>query len=64
MSRLLLFAAAIIVTLLLLAFIVGKFFESKVARRRFMIGTVVTCLIGAICFFAFIAFMMSGCLNC
>jgi hypothetical protein len=53
MARLLLFAAAIIAILLLLAFLVGKLFESRAVRRRIMIATVVTCLIGAIGFFCY-----------
>ncbi len=64
MARLLLIAAAITAALLLLAFVGGKLFESKVVRRRIMIGTAVTCLIGLIVYFGLIAFIMSGCLNC
>jgi hypothetical protein len=57
-------AAAITSVLLLLAFIGGKLFESRVIRRRIMIGTAATCLIGVIIFFGIIAFVLSGCLNC
>ena len=64
MIRLLFIAVAITAGLLLLAFIGGKLFESRVVRRRIMIGTAATCLIGAIIFFGIIAFIMSGCLNC
>jgi hypothetical protein len=64
MASLLLIAAAISAALLILAFLAGKLFESKVVRRRIMIGTAVTYLIGGIGYFGFIAFVMSSCLNC
>lgn len=64
MARLLLAAAAIITVLLLVASFVGRLFDSKVVRQRIMIGTAVTCLIGAIVYFGLIALIMSGCLNC
>jgi hypothetical protein len=64
MASLLLIAAAIAAALQILAFLAGKLFESKVVRRRIMIGTAVTCLIGWIGYFGFIALVMSGCLNC
>ena len=64
MVRLLFIAVAISAVLLLLAFIGGKLFESSVVRKRIMIGTAVTCLVGAIVYFGIIAFIMSGCLNC
>jgi hypothetical protein len=64
MVRLMFIAVAITAVLLLLAFIGGKLFESRVVRRRIMVGTAATCLIGTIVFFGIIAFIMSGCLNC
>jgi hypothetical protein len=64
MVRLMFIAVVITAVLLLLALIGGKLFESRVVRRRIMIGTAATCLIGAIVFFGIIAFIMSGCLNC
>jgi hypothetical protein len=64
MVRLMLIAVGISAILLFLAFVGGKLFESRAVRRRIMIGTAATCLIGAIVFFGIIAFIMSGCLNC
>ncbi len=64
MVSLMFIAIAITAGLLLLAFIGGKLFQSKVVRKRIIIGTAATCLIGAMVFFGIIAFIMSGCLNC
>lgn len=64
MISLLLIAAAITTALLVLAFLAGRLFESKVVRKRIMVGTAVTCLVCAFVYFGFIAFVMSGCLNC
>ena len=56
-------AAAMVAALLLLAFLVGKLFKSRVVRKRIMIGAIVTSLIGVVGYFGFIAFILSGNLN-
>jgi hypothetical protein len=56
-------AAAIVATFLCLAFLVGKLFESKVVRKRIIIGAIVISAIGVVGYFGFIAFILSGNLN-
>jgi uncharacterized membrane protein (DUF373 family) len=56
-------AAAILALLLLVAFLVGRFFQNKKTRKRIMLGTVGVYLLALIGYFGFIAFILSGNLN-
>jgi hypothetical protein len=56
-------AIAIFTGLVLLAFLVGRFFQSKKTRKRIMIGTIVVYLLAVVGYFGFIAFILSGNVN-
>jgi hypothetical protein len=56
-------AVAIFIALVLVAFLVGKFFQNKKTRKRIMIGTIAVYLLAIVGYFGFIAFVLSGNLN-
>lgn len=63
MSVLLAIAAAIFVVLILVAYLLGKCFESRKIRRMILIITVVIYLLACICYFGFIAMVIAGNVN-
>jgi hypothetical protein len=56
-------AVAILAALLLVAFLVGRFFQDKKIRKRIMIGAVAVYLLAIVGFFGFITFILSGNVN-
>jgi hypothetical protein len=63
MLGLLIAAIAILALLLLLAFLVGRLFQSKKIRKRILWGSLTIYVLACIAYFGFIAFVMSGNLN-
>jgi hypothetical protein len=56
-------AAAILAALLLMAFLVGRFFRNKKTRKRIIIGAIGVYLLALVAYFGCIAFILSGNLN-
>ena len=56
-------AIAILAILLLLAFLVGRLFQSRKTRRRILWGALTIYVLAFIAYFGFIAFVLSGNLN-
>jgi len=56
-------AFAILVVLLLVAFLVSRLFQSKRTRKRILWGTVTLYILVFIAYFGFIAFVLSGNVN-
>jgi predicted permease len=63
MGSLVAIATAIFAALLLMAFLVGRLFQSKKIRKRIMVGTIAVYVVVALGYFGFIAFVLSGNLN-
>ena len=63
MLNLLAIAVAILALLLLLAFLVGRLFQSKRTRKRTLWGALTVYVLAFIAYFGFIAFVLSGKLN-
>ena len=56
-------ALAILVGVILIAYMAGKLFQNKRTRKRIMIGSIVLYVIAFVGYFWFIAFILSGNLN-
>jgi len=56
-------ALAILAIALLLAFLVGRLFQSKRTRKRILWGALIIYVLVFIAYFGFIAFVLSGNLN-
>ena len=56
-------AFAILVGVVLLAFVLGKLFQNKKTRKHIMVGAIAIYTIGFLAYFGFIAFILSGSLN-
>lgn len=54
---------AILAVLLLVAFLVGRFFRNRKTRRQIMIGAIAIYFLVFVCFWGYIAFILSGDLN-
>jgi hypothetical protein len=53
-------ALAILVVMLLLAFLVGKLFQNKTTRKWILWGTLTIWVLAFTAYFGFIAFLLSG----
>jgi hypothetical protein len=56
-------ALAILLVMLLLAFLVGKLFQSKRTRKRILWGTLTVYVLAFVAYFGYIAFLLSGNVN-
>jgi hypothetical protein len=56
-------ALVILVALLIISFLVGRFFEDKRTRKRIMLGAVALFLVAVLGYVGFIAFLLSGNVN-
>jgi hypothetical protein len=56
-------ALAILVVVLLLAFLIGRLFQSKRTRKRILWGTLAIYVLAFVAYFGFIAFVLSGNVN-
>lgn len=56
-------ALVILVALLIVSFLVGRFFEDKRTRKRIMLGAVGLFLLAVLGYVGFIAFILSGNIN-
>jgi hypothetical protein len=56
-------ALVILVALLILSFLVGRFFENKRTRKRIMLGAIALFLVGVLGYVGFVAFILSGNVN-
>ena len=56
-------AFAILVGVVLLAFVLGKLFQNKKTQKRIMIGAIAIYTVAFLAYFGFIAFILSGNLN-
>ena len=56
-------AAAILIALLLIAFLVGRLFHSEKVRKRIIVGAIALYVLAFLGYFGFIAFVLSGNLN-
>jgi predicted permease len=63
MGSLVAIATAVFAALLLMAFLIGRLFQSKKIRKRIMVGTIALYVVVALGYFGFIAYVLSGNLN-
>jgi len=63
MSVLVGIAGAILIAVMLAAYLIGKCFHGRKTRRRIMVGTVVVYSLICVAYFGFIAFVLSGDIN-
>lgn len=56
-------ALCVLLVWLLIAFLIGKLFKSKIARRRIVLTALGIYVLSFICYFGYIAFLLSGNLN-
>ena len=63
MSVLIGIAVAILIVLIVVAYLVGRCFKNQRTRKQIMLGTIVVYCLVWVAYFGFIAFVLSGDIN-